>query len=350
MKALEKICEDLVAGEGEAHNRFRLWMTSYPSKDFPMTILQNAVKMTNEPPRGIRANVKRALSVQPLCDDDFFDKCARPNEFKRLLFSLCFFHANVQERRAFGPIGWNVPYGFDDGDLSISARQLKMFLDEKDEDDEDGSIEDEATGGAASTVTDDDEKALVSKAVSKLPLEALRYLAGECNYGGRVTDANDRILLATILEKCYSEEAASSNNFALSASGKYATPSILNPSRAQLLEHVDALPALPEPEVFGLHANADVSKDRADAEAMCRDLLRMSGDSASEETNENLETEESGENATKEKDDCEEDSSSTTTNEAAETNTALKEVINDAIARLPSNFNVEKTREKLPDA
>ena len=350
MKALEKICEDLVAGEGEAHNRFRLWMTSYPSKDFPMTILQNAVKMTNEPPRGIRANVKRALSVQPLCDDDFFDKCARPNEFKRLLFSLCFFHANVQERRAFGPIGWNVPYGFDDGDLSISARQLKMFLDEKDEDEEDGSIEDEATGGAATTVADDDEKALVSKAVSKLPLEALRYLAGECNYGGRVTDANDRILLATILEKCYSEEAASSNNFALSASGKYATPSILNPSRAQLLEHVDALPALPEPEVFGLHANADVSKDRADAEAMCRDLLKMSGDSASEETNENLETEESGEHATKEKDDCEEDSSSTTTNEAADTNTALKEVINDAIARLPSNFNVEKTREKLPDA
>ena len=72
--------------------------------------------------------------------------------------------------------------------------------------------------------------------------------------------------------------------------------------------------------------------------------------SASEETNENLETEESDEHATKEKDDCEEDSSSTTTNEAADTNTALKEVINDAIARLPSNFNVEKTREKLPDA
>ena len=344
MKSLEKICEDLVAGEGEAHDRFRLWMTSYPSKDFPMTILQNAVKMTNEPPRGIRANVKRALSVQPLCDDDFFDKCAKPNEFKRLLFSLCFFHANVQERRAFGPIGWNVPYGFDDGDLSISARQLKMFLDEKDEDEDDYGIEGEPTGGACAA-TDEDEKALVSKAVSKLPLEALRYLAGECNYGGRVTDANDRVLLATILQKCYSEEAASLNNFALSVSGKYATPSVLNPSRAKLLEHVDALPALPEPEVFGLHANADVSKDRADAEVMCRDLLKMSSDSASDETS--LETEESGEQATE---DSEEDSSSTTSNEAAESNAAIKEVINDAIARLPSNFNVEKTREKLPDA
>ena len=154
------------------------------------------------------------------------------------------------------------------------------------------------------------------------------------------------LLLATILEKCYSEEVALSNNFALSASGKYATPSITNPSRAQLLEHVDALPALPDPEVFCLHANADVSKDRADAEAMCRDLLKMSADGASEETNVNLQTE-SGESSTE--GEVSEEDSSNTTNES-DKNTAIKQIINDAMARLPSNFNVEKTREKLPDA
>ena len=341
MKALDKICEDLVAGEGDAHPRFMLWMTSYPSKDFPMTILQNAVKMTNEPPRGIRANVKRALSVEPLCDDVFFDTCARPKEFKRLLFSLCFFHANVQERRAFGPIGWNIPYGFDDGDLSISARQLKMFLDEKDEE----NIEEEEER----ITQGDNDKKVISKPVSKLPLEALRYLAGECNYGGRVTDSNDRVLLATVLDNCYSEEAALTNNFALSASGNYAIPSIDNPSRVQLLEHVEALPALPEPEVFGLHTNADVSKDRADAEAMCRDLLKMSGDSA----NDALEDEDKDDDDTTASSIISSEESkdeSHIENNNSDLSAAIKKVVDDAIERLPPNFNVEKTREKLPDA
>lgn len=54
------------------HKDFRLWLTSMPSPQFPVMILQNGSKMTVEPPRGIKANLLRSYIT---LNDDFLTSC-----------------------------------------------------------------------------------------------------------------------------------------------------------------------------------------------------------------------------------------------------------------------------------
>lgn len=51
---------------------FRLWLTSYPSNDFPVTMLRNGIKMTNEPPTGLQQNLLRSYNSEPMNDDFFY--------------------------------------------------------------------------------------------------------------------------------------------------------------------------------------------------------------------------------------------------------------------------------------
>ena len=75
-------------------------------------ILESSIKITNEPPTGMMANLHKALDN---FNQETLEMCGKEAEFKAILFSLCYFHAVVAERRKFGPQGWNRIYPFNVG-------------------------------------------------------------------------------------------------------------------------------------------------------------------------------------------------------------------------------------------
>jgi dynein heavy chain len=142
--------------------------------------------------------------------------------WRKLLFSFSFFHAVIQERRKFGPLGWNIRYEFNDSDLETSFTMLKLFLDSQDE----------------------------------VPWDALLFVTGHINYGGRVTDDNDRRCLISVLEK-YCQPDCLKDGYKYTPSGLYYAPN--DGPIENFRDYIETLPINDSPEIFGLHDNANIT-------------------------------------------------------------------------------------------
>ncbi|XP_031370853.1 dynein heavy chain 2, axonemal [Apis dorsata] len=219
MPKLDKIVEMLGASK-TLHPQFRLWLSSSPTPQFPISILQAGIKMTTEPPKGLKANMKRLYS---LMTEYQFELCQAKSKYKKLLFALVFFHAILLERKKFQQLGWNVIYSFNDSDFVVSENLLQVYLDEYPE----------------------------------TPWESLKYLiAGVC-YGGHVTDDWDRRLLMTYVQQYFTEEALTVPNYRLSSLPTYYIPK--DGSLGSYLDFIAVLPTIDKPEAFGQHPNADIT-------------------------------------------------------------------------------------------
>jgi len=217
MPNLQKICNGLQVGEN-VKREFRLWLTSAPTLDFPVQILQNGIKMTLEPPRGLKANL---LMTYKDIDDRELEDSDKPKIYKKLLYGFAMFHAIILERKKFGPIGWNIPYEFTEDDFRICQRQLKIFLDES----------------------------------KDIPYKVLNFLGAEINYGGRVTDDKDLRLIKSTLKTFITREAIL-DTYKYSESGIYCSPKVGD--HLDYIKHIKSLPLDTTPEVFGLHENANI--------------------------------------------------------------------------------------------
>merc|ERR1719265_1916962 len=123
-------------------------------------------------------------------DEDFFESdIQKLKELKKMCFGLCFFHGLILERRGFGPVGWNNAYGFSEPDRDISRNQLANFLED----------------------------------FEGVPYEALNYMVAEANYGGRVTDNQDRRAILAFLSDYYHPDILK-DGYSFSKSGIYTAP------------------------------------------------------------------------------------------------------------------------------
>lgn len=84
----------------------------------------------------------------------------------------------------------------------------------------------------------------------KTPFDALRYLTGECNYGGRVTEKLDRRTLMIILDD-YFCDAIFDDSYKFSPSGIFYAPP--HGEYDSYINYAKQLPVFPDPEIFGFH-------------------------------------------------------------------------------------------------
>jgi dynein heavy chain len=235
MPALDKIIEGIPAEK--PHPDFRLWLSSSPNRSFPISILQSGLKMTTEPPKGLKANLTRLFRT--IISEDDFNRCSKQNIYRPLVFALCFFHGVLLERKKFLTLGWNVICDFNDSDFNICENLTVVLLEE----------------------------------YQDIPWEALKYLIAEANYGGRVTDDWDRRVLRSYINHLFTDDAINVSQFQLSSLQNYYIPECTGIQSYR--DYIQSLPNADKPEIFGQHPNADIASQIRESNGILDTLFSL---------------------------------------------------------------------------
>ncbi|KAG8470448.1 hypothetical protein KFE25_008869 [Diacronema lutheri] len=226
LKFMVEIEQTILKMDEQVNAAFRLWVTCEPHPKFPIGLLQLSIKITNEAPAGIRAGLKGSYAW---LNQDVLDAVSQP-QWKTMLFALCFMHTVVQERRKFGPLGFNVPYEFNQSDLSASVQFMQNHLNDVE--------------------------------TKKRPVDwtVVNYMVCEVQYGGRITDDWDRRLFNTYgIAWLTSRILQPTFSFYELGSLRYAIPTGNMGDIDTFRRYIEAMPLIDNPEVFGLHTNADLA-------------------------------------------------------------------------------------------
>ncbi|ALC49870.1 Dhc16F [Drosophila busckii] len=253
MRTLETIVRNLTLGITKAHADFRLFLSSMPTPTFPISVLQNSVKITNEPPKGIKANIIGALADLKI---EFFEQHVQNGNWRAIVFGLCMFHAVLLERRKFGPLGWNITYEFSESDRECGLKTLDFFINRE--------------------------------IMEDIPWEAILYINGDITWGGRVTDYWDLRCLRTILTIFSSSRIVQPGYKYCRGESYYRDPG--HKTLKEYATYVQGFPVLEDPEIFGMNQNANIVFQSKETEFFINTLLlgqpRSSADEGQAQENE----------------------------------------------------------------
>jgi dynein heavy chain len=230
---------DEYAAEG-SHEKFRVFLTSDPSNTIPIGILNRCIKLTNEPPAGLKANLKRAWCFFP---KEYIEEA--DSKTKSILFGLCHFHSVLMERKQFGPMGYNMKYPFSIGDLRDSATCLQNYMDN--------------SGGG------------------KIPWQDLKYIFGEIMYGGHIVNDFDRLVANEYLNFYMKDELLDETEMYPFAEDEKGV-SFLSPaptSFEKYIEHIDKTMTGDTPIAFGLHPNAEIDFRTQQSNILFKTLIEL---------------------------------------------------------------------------
>jgi len=155
------------------HANFRLFLTMEINPKLPVNLLRAGRTFVFEPPPGVRANLLRTFSTIPASRMN-----KAPNERARLYFLLAWFHAIIQERLRYAPLGWSKKYEFNESDLKCACDTLDIWID---------SV---AMGRT-------------NLPPEKVPWDAFRTLLSQCIYGGKIDNDFDQRLLTAFVNKLF---------------------------------------------------------------------------------------------------------------------------------------------------
>lgn len=213
----------------QPHASFRLFLTMEINPKVPVNLLRAGRIFVFEPPPGIRANLLRTFSTVPASR-----MMRAPNERARLYFLLAWFHAIVQERLRYVPLGWAKHYEFNESDLRVACDTLDTWI--------------EATAMGRTNLPPE-----------KVPWDALVTLLSQCIYGGKIDNDFDQRLLASFLSKLFTPRSFE-GDFALVANVDGAQRHITMPDgtrRDHFLKWIESLTDRQTPSWLGLPNNAE---------------------------------------------------------------------------------------------